>query len=215
VREGLIHLITELDRIHRAIGVCTVCASFTPLQKHPSLERGNTSAIMAIGQAPGNRESKSGVAFSGGAGKRLMRWLIDSGIGQDEMEVRTRVYFTSLIKCQAQSPPLFSQMFANCRHFLVEQLQAIRPKIVIPLGPKVFNALFNTKYTTRDLIGKAFLPEDLLGLFTTESAFQSVKKIIPFPHPSGRNLSLNLSKTKSALELAKISLKSEYLELTP
>ena len=179
-----------LPELHAAIDSCTVCAEFVrPLNKPKAgLDRGSGSEIFIVGQAPGNTEQTSGRAFSGNSGTRLDRWLV--AVGRPERNPREGVYLTSILKC---SPPpnsdrIFKMMWRRCEHFLSEQLELVRPRLVITLGRESFEYLHFVEGDYDSLIGKLFLVEEASLLPP-----QPFKALVHWPHPSGLSRWHNLA----------------------
>ena len=85
--------------------------------------------IMFIGEAPGWHEDQQGRPFVGPAGQYL-----DQLIASINMK-RGQVYITNVIKCRppGNRDPLPSEMQA-CRGWLDQQVDLIRPKIIVTLG---------------------------------------------------------------------------------
>lgn len=191
----------DLTSLNQDIGSCQLCLRFSPLIKNPNLKRGGLSKIMVIGLSPGRTETKNGVAFSGSAGKKLFSWLQNTRIWTSENEIRNLVYFTSLIKCEKTKLGEIQSMFENCKNYLQIQIELVKPEIVIPLGVQVFHVLFGKKKESDELLGNCFKLEDIIGttLFPEMSLLHGVKYIIPLPHPSGRNRTLNDSTNKELL----------------
>ena len=138
----LVRLMQSLKELHQSIDNCTVCSGLVQLLSKPQagLDRGDGNEILIVGQAPGNTEQTSGRAFSGISGTRIDGWLV--GIGRPAENPRKGVYLTSLLKCSApKSSKTFGLMWENCSHFLNEQLELIRPRLVITLGRESFQYL--------------------------------------------------------------------------
>lgn len=177
-------MLKVLGELHQSIDQCTVCSEFIkPLNKpQPGLNRGNGSEIFIVGEAPGNTELSSGRAFSGVSGTRLDGWLIAAG--RPKEDPRKGVYLTSLLKCSC--PPnydkLFKLMWRRCSHFLSDQLELIKPRLVITLGSKSFDYLHFINGDYDSLIGPIYILDEQ-DLLTP----QPFKAIVHWPHPSGLN----------------------------
>lgn len=89
-----------------------------------------SSDVVVIGEAPGNNEDLMGEPFVGRSGKLLDRLLAEE-LGRD----RSSVYITNVVKCRPEGnrDPLADEV-AACRPYLVEQLDLIRPRVVVTLG---------------------------------------------------------------------------------
>jgi uracil-DNA glycosylase family 4 len=189
------------DEIDIEIGNCNICTQFSPLIKSQKLRRGKKSKIMVIGLSPGQKETEQGLAFSGQAGKKLFEWLKKAGIGSTENEIRDKVYFTSLIKCQKEDLENIKSMFVNCQQLLKKQVNQVSPTIIITLGSAVFNILLNKNMKTKAIVGKIFTFNEIndTPLFPDMSILYGISYVIPFPHPSGLNRWLNEFKNKKHL----------------
>jgi uracil-DNA glycosylase family 4 len=171
-----------LAELHAQIDDCLVCSSFVnPLDKPASgLDRGVGNKIMIVGQAPGKTEVTSRKAFSGGSGTRLDSWLTQSG--QPAENPREGVYLTSILKCRLTEPKKFACMAQMCRHFLENQIELIKPRVVITLGSQSFDYLHFAEGSYDELIGRLLLPADFPML-----PAQPFGAMLHWPHPSGLN----------------------------
>jgi uracil-DNA glycosylase len=84
---------------------------------------------MIVGEAPGFNEDRVGEPFVGAAGKLLDTLLARIGLG------RSDVYITNVLKCR---PPMNRDPMPNeveaCSPYLKEQLELVKPKVVLILG---------------------------------------------------------------------------------
>ncbi len=119
----------HLDRIAVQVGVCRRC----PL--HETRSRGvpgtgpATARIMAIGEAPGEREDKEGKPFVGQAGQLLTQLLEEVGLSRDD------IFITNVIKSRppGNRDPLPEEV-AACAGYLDEQIAVIEPQVILLLG---------------------------------------------------------------------------------
>lgn len=91
---------------------------------------GNPNAdIVFIGEAPGKKEDEQGLPFVGASGHFLNEMLEAAGL------VRSDVYITNIVKYRPPNnrdpKPAEKAAFMP---YLFEQLQIIRPKVIITLG---------------------------------------------------------------------------------
>ena len=118
-----------LAELHARIRGCTACPlSGTRTQAVPG--DGPVSArVMAVGEAPGEKEDRSGVPFVGAAGKLLTTLLEEAGIPRSDL------YITNTVKCRppGNRDPLPAEV-AACAGFLDAQLDLIAPDAVLLLG---------------------------------------------------------------------------------
>jgi uracil-DNA glycosylase len=84
---------------------------------------------MIVGEAPGFNEDRQGEPFVGAAGKLLDTLLARIGLS------RADVYITNVLKCR---PPMNRDPMPNeveaCAPYLKQQLDLVRPKVVLILG---------------------------------------------------------------------------------
>lgn len=116
----------ELEAACRACTQCALSASRT----NCVFGIGSREArLMFVGEAPGAREDETGIPFVGAAGKLLDKYLGAVGIDRDS------VYIANILKCRppANRDPLPAEQDA-CIGFLREQVQLIRPKVIVCLG---------------------------------------------------------------------------------
>jgi len=85
--------------------------------------------LMIVGEAPGFNEDRQGEPFVGAAGK-----LLDTLLGRIGLS-RSDVYITNVLKCR---PPMNRDPMPNeveaCSPYLKQQLEMIKPKVVLILG---------------------------------------------------------------------------------
>lgn len=152
---------------------------------------GPSARVMVVGQAPGVREGKTGLPFSGPAGKRLFSWLTEAGF--EEEEFRAVQYITAITKCypgkgngRGDRVPTAEER-KLCAPFLTRELDIVRPQLIIPVG-RVAIDHFLGRGKLADLIGDVFERDGRL--------------VLPLPHPSGANLWLNRPKSQALIHAA-------------
>ncbi|MGH3286414.1 MAG: uracil-DNA glycosylase family protein [Candidatus Dormibacteria bacterium] len=119
----------RLDRVAGEVRSCTRCRLHrTRTQGVPGV--GPASArLMAIGEAPGEREDLAGEPFVGAAGQLLTQLL--EGIGLS----RKDIFITNVLKSRPPNnrDPLPDEV-AACAGYLDAQIEAIRPQVILLLG---------------------------------------------------------------------------------
>lgn len=85
--------------------------------------------VVFIGEAPGKTEDKEGRPFLGGAGKFLNEMLDSIKLNRED------VYITNIVKYRPPNnrDPLPKEV-AHCAKWLEEELDIIKPKLVVFLG---------------------------------------------------------------------------------
>ena len=102
---------------------------------------GNPQArLVLVGEAPGREEDEKGEPFVGEAGRLLDRILFAMGLQRDE------VYICNVLKCRPpgnRNPE--PDEVSTCEPFLIRQLTAIRPQIIVALGLFAVQTLLQSK----------------------------------------------------------------------
>ncbi len=119
--------------------------------------------LFVVSEAPGFNEDKEGKPFRGASGMLLDRLLYSIGIEREE------VYLTTLVKCKPPEgrPPKPAEINA-CRPYLLAQLAAIDPKVVVALGDLASRNLTGRKEAASRIRGRA-IPLDGRYVFPTLS----------------------------------------------
>lgn len=107
------------------------------------------SAVMMVGEAPGEDEDRQGLPFVGVSGKLLDRMV--SFIGLD----RTNFYITNIVPWRPpgnRNPT--DQEIAACLPFIERHVALVKPKVLIFLGGVAVKSLLKTKDGITKLRGK-------------------------------------------------------------
>jgi DNA polymerase len=128
-----------LGAIRDDIGDCTRCklhGGRTTLV----FGAGNPDAeLMFVGEGPGADEDIQGIPFVGRAGQLLTQ--IIKAMGYD----REAVYIANVVKCRPpgnRNPE--PDEIAQCQPFLMRQIEAIRPRVIVALGKFAAQTLLGT-----------------------------------------------------------------------
>ena len=120
----------QLDALQQVILGANVCPELASVATQLVMGDGNPDAdIVLIGEAPGKNEDEQGKPFVGAAGKFLNEMLASAGMNRED------VYITNIVKYRPPNnrDPLPEEKKAFWP-YLLEQLQIIKPKIVVTLG---------------------------------------------------------------------------------
>lgn len=120
----------SLDDIRQAIEADKVCPELASGATQLVFGEGKPDAdIVFIGEAPGKNEDIQGIPFVGASGRLLNEMLESIGLERDD------VYITNIVKYRPPNnrDPLPTEKAAFLP-YLVQQLQAINPKLIITLG---------------------------------------------------------------------------------
>lgn len=129
---------------------------------------GNPDAdVMFVGEAPGRDEDLKGVPFVGRAGQ-LLTDIIERGMGVP----RASVYICNTVKCRPPDNrnPLPTEL-AACEPFLVAQIRAVRPRVIVALGKFAAQALCRSETPISRLRGEWHTYEGIDVMPTYHPAF--------------------------------------------
>jgi uracil-DNA glycosylase family 4 len=113
---------------------------------------GNPDAeLMFVGEAPGADEDIKGVPFVGRAGQLLTKIIEAIGLQRED------VYIANVIKCrppQNRNPE--QDEVDTCEPFLFQQIDVIKPTVIVALGTFAARALLRTLDPISRLRGRVF-----------------------------------------------------------
>ena len=119
-----------LRLIREDLGDCTRCPLHKQGRKQIVFGVGDPRAeLMFIGEAPGADEDQQGEPFVGRAGQLLTNMIKAMGL------TREQVYIANIIKCRppGNRTPERDEC-ETCSPFLMRQIAAIQPKVIVALG---------------------------------------------------------------------------------
>ena len=155
-----------LAAVRADIGDCTRCKLHTLGRTQIVFGVGNPHAdLMFAGEAPGHDEDVQGIPFVGRAGQLLTKIIEAIGLTRED------VYIANVIKCrppQNRNPE--PDEVETCEPFLFQQIDIIKPKVVVALGKFAAQTLLRTLDPISRLRGRVF---DYRGA-----------KLIPTFHPA-------------------------------
>jgi DNA polymerase len=123
--------------------VCVKCPHLASSRKNVVFGVGSIDTeVMFVGEAPGADEDEQGEPFVGKAGQLLTRVIQTMGL------TRESVYIANILKCRPDTPgqsagnrkPTGEEM-ATCIPYLHEQIDLIRPKVIVALGATAVEGL--------------------------------------------------------------------------
>ena len=155
-----------LAAVRADIGDCTRCKLHTLGRTQVVFGSGNPNAeLMFVGEAPGADEDIQGVPFIGRAGQLLTKIIEAIDLKRED------VYIANVIKCrppQNRNPE--PDEVETCEPFLFQQIDIIRPKVIVGLGKFAAQTLLRTLDPISRLRGRVY---DYRGA-----------KLIPTFHPA-------------------------------
>jgi uracil-DNA glycosylase family 4 len=141
-----------LAAVRAEIGDCTRCKLHTMGRRQIVFGVGNPDAdLMFVGEAPGQDEDIQGIPFVGRAGQLLTKIIESIGLSRDD------VYIANVIKCrppQNRNPE--PDEVETCEPFLFEQIENIKPKVIVALGKFAAQTLLRTQDPISRLRGRVY-----------------------------------------------------------
>jgi uracil-DNA glycosylase len=161
---------------------CTRCPALVASRRRIVHGYGDPSArIIFIGEAPGQRGAdRTGVPFSGDkSGRALQHMLIALGLSADPQpsdQPQLSCFVTNIVRCcpPANRTPTPREQ-ASCAPFLAAELDAIDPKIIVPIGLPALRAV------AQRYLGET--PRAIRPVHATP-IYQAGRVIVPLIHPS-------------------------------
>ncbi len=116
---------------------CTKCRLHAHRRRAVPGEGNRKSAVVFIGEAPGEKEDEQGRPFVGPAGKLLTELIESMGYRREDF------YITNVVKCRPPEnrDPEDDEIEA-CLPYLLRQLDLIKPKLVVCLGRHSARSIF-------------------------------------------------------------------------
>jgi uracil-DNA glycosylase len=141
-----------LAAVRLDIGDCTRCKLHTLGRSQVVFGVGNPDAdLMFVGEAPGADEDVQGIPFVGRAGQLLTKIIEAIDLKRDD------VYIANVIKCRPpgnRNPE--PDEVETCEPFLFQQIDIIKPKVIVALGKFAAQALLRTLDPISRLRGRVF-----------------------------------------------------------
>jgi len=117
---------------------------------------GNPEArLMFVGEAPGVEEDRKGEPFVGPAGQLLTRIIQAMGLSRES------VYIANILKCRPDMPPGAwgnrpprPDEMDTCKPYLLEQIDIIRPQVIVALGATAVAGLLGVRSPMASVRGR-------------------------------------------------------------
>jgi uracil-DNA glycosylase family 4 len=144
--------IAALKLIREDLGDCTRCKLHQQGRKQIVFGVGDPHAeLMFVGEGPGADEDTQGEPFVGRAGQLLNNMIRAMGLRRED------VYIANIVKCR---PPGNRQPERDecetCSPFLMRQIAAIKPKVVVALGATAAKNLLAINAPMSELRGRFY-----------------------------------------------------------
>jgi len=170
--------IAALKLIREDLGDCTRCKLHQQGRKQIVFGVGNPHAdLMFVGEGPGADEDQQGEPFVGRAGQLLNNMIKAMGIRRED------VYIANVVKCRppGNRTPERDEC-ETCSPFLMRQIAAIKPKVIVALGAVAAKNLLAINAPMSELRGRFydFMPT---GARSNDPNWQGAKLAVTY-HPA-------------------------------
>ena len=129
----------SLPRILEDIGDCTRCKLHRGRNKLVFGDGSAKAQLLFVGEGPGADEDAQGIPFVGRAGKLLTQMIEAMGLERKD------VYICNVVKCRPpQNRTPEPDEVETCSPFLLRQIDAIHPKVIVCLGAVAAKTLLET-----------------------------------------------------------------------
>jgi DNA polymerase len=148
----------EIDDAAAIVDRCRKCEIGSTRRNSVYGEGDPCAALMIVGEGPGETEDKLGRPFVGRAGELLDRMLLAIGLPRED------VFICNTVKCRptldmgnrlANRPPTPDEM-RNCRPYLDQQIEIIRPRVILALGAPAAKSFMGERFSISKQRGQWF-----------------------------------------------------------
>jgi uracil-DNA glycosylase len=140
----------------KAADLCRKCAIGSERRNNVYGEGDPCARLMLIGEGPGETEDLMGRPFIGRAGQLLDKMIAAIGLARED------VYICNTVKCRPTLPGLRGPRnrapepaeMTNCRPFLDEQIDIIRPSAILALGAPAAKSFLGKDFQITKMRGR-------------------------------------------------------------
>ena len=146
----------SLAAINDRVCTCVKCPNLANSRTQTVFGVGDPNAdIMFVGEAPGADEDAQGEPFVGKAGQLLTKIIKAMGFARQE------VYIANILKCRPDTPgsaygnrPPTPLEMQTCKPYLMEQIEIIKPKVIVALGATAVEGLLGARFPMHQVRGR-------------------------------------------------------------
>ncbi len=166
---------TDLGRLRSAASGCQGCHLYQDATQTVFGEGSAGAKVVVVGEQPGDKEDLAGEPFVGPAGKLLDRAFEEAGFDRRSLYVTNAVKHFKFKrdergKRRIHQKPGRTEVVA-CRPWLLAELRAVRPELVLLLGATAAQSLLGPKFRLTAHRGEPLEPPaDLVELVPSAMA---------------------------------------------
>jgi DNA polymerase len=138
----------SLATLRAAARTCRECDLYRDATQTVFGEGPAHAPLMLVGEQPGDAEDRSGHPFVGPAGKLLREALVEAGIDAAQTYITNAVKHFKFVergKRRIHATPKRIEV-VSCMPWLVAEIKALRPQLVVALGATAAQALLGAKF---------------------------------------------------------------------
>jgi DNA polymerase len=152
--------------MREAVQACRGCPLYRAATQAVFGEGSAGARVMLVGEVPGDSEDLAGAPFVGPAGRLLDEALEEAGIARRDVYVTNVVKhfkFTRRGKRRIHDKPDRYEI-AACRPWFDEELELVRPEILVLLGATAAQAVLGSRFRVTRARGKPMSTEEVAQL---------------------------------------------------
>ncbi len=147
-----------LEHAAAVVSACRKCGIGETRRNAVYGEGDACAELMVVGEGPGETEDKLGRPFVGRAGELLDKMLLSIELPRES------VFICNTVKCRptldqghrlANRAPTPEEM-RNCRPYLDEQIELVRPRVILALGAPAAKSFMGDKFSITKQRGQWF-----------------------------------------------------------
>jgi DNA polymerase len=149
--QGIRDPVAALNLIREDLGECTRCKLHKGRTKLVYGVGNPRADLMFVGEGPGADEDAQGEPFVGRAGQLLNNMIKAMGLQRED------IYIANVVKCRPPSNRTPEpEECETCSPFLMRQIAAIKPKVIVALGATAAKNLLAMNSSLGDLRGRFY-----------------------------------------------------------
>lgn len=169
-----------LGALREAAAGCHGCELYRDATQTVFGEGRRGAPLMLVGEQPGDQEDRQGHPFVGPAGRLLDRAIRDAGIDPELIYATNAVKHFKFTRWEGKrrihQKPGRTEVVA-CRPWLIAEIEAVRPQLVVCLGATAAQSLLGTAFRISTGRGKLLRLPDAAG-------GRSRARVLATVHPS-------------------------------
>jgi uracil-DNA glycosylase family protein len=165
-----------VEKLRAAAPACRGCELWEPATQVVFSTGNDGGRVALVGEQPGDVEDRRGIPFVGPAGRLLQEALDEAGVPREAVYVTNAVKhfrFTERGKRRIHQTPELAHITA-CRPWLVAELRAVAPEVVVVLGATAAKSLLGNQFRVTQHRGEVLEQETPAGTL----------RLVPTVHPS-------------------------------